>query len=42
MLPHADRLTSTLQESESTGEPPHPVEQHLADLAERCADIVRQ
>jgi len=42
MLPHADRLTSTLQESESTGEPSHPVEQHLADLAERCADIVRQ
>jgi iron-sulfur cluster repair protein YtfE (RIC family) len=39
---HLDRLNSTLQQWEKTGQPPHPVEQHLAHLAERCSDIVRQ
>ncbi|HKF67820.1 MAG TPA: hypothetical protein VKB36_14850, partial [Vicinamibacterales bacterium] len=39
---HLERLTSTLQQWEKTGEPPHPVEQHLADLAGRCSDIVKQ
>jgi hypothetical protein len=38
---HLDRLTSTPPPSERGGEP-HPVEQHLADLAERCSDIVKQ
>jgi hypothetical protein len=39
---HLQRLNTTLQQWEKTGEPPHPVEQHLAHLAERCADIVKQ
>src|SRR5258705_2524865 len=38
---HLDRLTSTPPPSERNGEP-HPVEQHLAELAERCSDIVKQ
>jgi hypothetical protein len=38
---HLDRLTSTPPPSDRGGEP-HPVEQHLADLAERCSDIVKQ
>jgi hypothetical protein len=37
---HLDRLTST-PPPERNGEP-HPVEQHLAELAERCSDIVKQ
>jgi anti-sigma-K factor RskA len=37
-----DRLNSTLQQLGKNGEPPHPVEQHLAHLAERCSDIVKQ
>jgi DNA anti-recombination protein RmuC len=37
-----DRLSSTLQQWGKTGEPPHAVEQHLAHLAERCSDIVKQ
>jgi len=41
MLPRADRLTSQPQPSERTGEA-HPLEQHLADLAERCSAIVKQ
>ena len=42
MLPHADRLTSTLRQDERTGELPDQVESQLADLAERCSDIVKQ
>src|SRR5947207_835206 len=37
-----DRLNSTLQQWGKPGEPPHPVEQHLAHLAEQCADILKQ
>jgi len=37
-----ERLNSTLQQWGKTGEPSHPVEHHLALLAERCSDIVRQ
>jgi hypothetical protein len=37
-----ERLNTTLQQWGKSGEPPHPVEQHLAHLAERCADIVKQ
>src|SRR5689334_1144471 len=37
-----DRLNSTLQQWGKTGEPLHPSEQHLAHLAERCTEIVRQ
>jgi len=37
-----DRLNSTLQQLGTTGDPPHPIEQHLAHLAERCSDIVKQ
>jgi hypothetical protein len=37
-----ERLNSNLQQWGKTGEPPHPVEHHLALLAERCSDIVRQ
>jgi hypothetical protein len=40
MLPHA--LNSTLHQEGNNGEPPSPVEQHLADLAERCAAILKQ
>src|SRR5215471_10001364 len=40
MLPHA--LDSTLHQEGNNGEPPSPVEQHLADLAERCAAILKQ
>ncbi len=36
-----DRLTSTLQQWGHAGEP-HPTEQHLTHLAERCSDIVKQ
>jgi cell division protein FtsB len=39
---HLERLNSTLHQWGKTGEPPHPVEQHLSLLAERCSDIVRQ
>jgi hypothetical protein len=39
---HLERLNSTLQQWGKNGEPPHPVEDHLAHLAERCTDIVRQ
>src|SRR5262252_5166009 len=38
---HLERLTSTRQDWKA-GEPPHPVEQQLVDLAERCSDIVKQ
>ena len=38
---HLDRLTSTLRQPERNGEP-HPVEQHLADLARQCSDIVKE
>jgi len=37
-----NRLNTTLQQWGKSGEPPHPVEQHLAHLAERCADILKQ
>ena len=37
-----ERLNSTLQQGGHSGQPPHPVEQHLAHLAERCSDIVKQ
>jgi len=37
-----DRLNSSLQQLEKNGGPPHPIEQHLAHLAERCSDIVKQ
>ena len=36
------RLNSTLQQWGKSGELPHPSEQHLAHLAERCSEIVRQ
>ena len=36
------RLNSTLQQWGKSGEPPHPVEQHLVHLAERCSDILKQ
>jgi len=39
MLPHA--LNSTLQQEGNNGEPSSPVEQHLADLAERCSEILK-
>ena len=39
---HLERLTSTRQDWERAGEPPHQVEQQLVDLAERCSDIVKQ
>src|SRR5215471_7800432 len=39
---HLDRLNSSLQQLARTGEVPHPVEQHLAHLADRCSDIVKQ
>jgi anti-sigma-K factor RskA len=39
---HLERLNSTLQQWGNSGEPPHPVERHLAHLAERCSDIVKQ
>ncbi len=47
MVPHAGSLELRLADLEAhldrlTGEPPHPVEQQVADLAERCADIVKQ
>jgi hypothetical protein len=35
------RLASLPQEQKS-GDPPHPIEQHLADLADRCSDILKQ
>jgi Anti-sigma-K factor rskA len=39
---HFDRLSSALHERGQNGESPHQVEQHLADLAERCSDILKQ
>src|SRR5580765_3798909 len=47
MVPHAGSLELRLADLEAhldrlTGELPHPVEQQVADLAERCADIVKQ
>jgi iron-sulfur cluster repair protein YtfE (RIC family) len=39
---HLDRLNSSLQQLVKTGDVPHPVEQHLARLADRCSDIVKQ
>src|SRR5215831_5409104 len=39
MLPHA--LNSALQQEGNNGEPPSPVEQHLADLVERCSEILK-
>jgi hypothetical protein len=39
---HLERLNSSLQHWGKSGEPPHPVEQHLARLADRCSDIVKQ
>src|SRR5215831_14338492 len=39
MLPHA--LNSALQQEGNNGEPPSPVEQHLADLIERCSEILK-
>jgi Anti-sigma-K factor rskA len=37
-----DRLNSTLQQWGRSGEPAHPVEQHLSHLAERCSEILKQ
>jgi ElaB/YqjD/DUF883 family membrane-anchored ribosome-binding protein len=37
-----ERLNSTLQLWGKSGEPARPVEQHLARLAERCSDILKQ
>lgn len=37
-----DRLNSTLQERGKSGDPSHPVEQHLTHLTERCSDILKQ
>jgi hypothetical protein len=39
---HLDRLNSMLHGGANSGEPPHPSEQHLADLVERCSDILKQ
>jgi hypothetical protein len=39
---HLERLTSARPEWGKAGESPHPVEQQLVDLAERCSDIVKQ
>jgi hypothetical protein len=39
---HLERLNSTLQQRGNNEQFPHPVEQHLAHLAERCSDIVKQ
>src|SRR6185369_4006867 len=39
---HLNRLHSSIQEREETAEPPLPVEQHLANLAEQCSDILKQ
>jgi hypothetical protein len=38
---HLERLNSSLQQG-NNGQLPHPLEQHLAHLAERCSDIVKQ
>ena len=37
-----ERLNATLQHWGKIGEPPHPVEQQLSHLADRCADILKQ
>ena len=39
---HLERLNSTLHQRGKSEEAPHPIEQHLALLADRCSDIVRQ